>query len=49
MENKKILFITFDMSGYYTGVYEELKLRYKWDMEDRTIQKFIELVERRYL
>lgn len=28
MENKKILFITFDMSGYYTGVYEELKLRY---------------------
>lgn len=28
MENKKILFITFDMSGYYTGVYEELKQRY---------------------
>ncbi len=28
MENKKILFITFDMSGYYSGVYEELKSRY---------------------
>jgi hypothetical protein len=32
-----------------TDKIEELKLRYKWDMEDRTIQKFIELVERRYL
>ena len=28
MENKKVLFITFDMSGYYTGVYDELKSRY---------------------
>ena len=28
MENKKILFITFDMSGYYTGVYDELKSKY---------------------
>ena len=28
MENKRILFITFDMSGYYTGVYDELKKRY---------------------
>lgn len=28
MENKKVLFITFDMSGYYTSVLEELKTRY---------------------
>jgi hypothetical protein len=28
MENKKILFITFDMSGYYISVYEELKSKY---------------------
>lgn len=28
MENKKILFITFDMSGYYTSVHDELKSRY---------------------
>lgn len=28
MENKKILFITFDMSGYYDGIHEELKRRY---------------------
>lgn len=29
MENKKVLFITFDMSGYYTNVYNELKERYE--------------------
>jgi len=29
MENKRILFITFDMSGYYTSMYEELKRRYE--------------------
>lgn len=28
MENKKILFITYDLSGYYEGVYAELKKRY---------------------
>lgn len=28
MENKKVLFVTFDMSGYYINVYEELKKRY---------------------
>lgn len=28
MENKKILFITFDVSGYYNIILEELKLRY---------------------
>jgi hypothetical protein len=28
MENKKILFITFDMSGYYDGVHAELLRRY---------------------
>lgn len=28
MEDKKVLFITFDMSGYYDSVYEELKSRY---------------------
>jgi hypothetical protein len=29
MENKNVLFITFDMSGYYESVYEELKKRFK--------------------
>ncbi|RZJ60314.1 MAG: hypothetical protein EOO45_24585 [Flavobacterium sp.] len=29
MENKKVLFITFDMSGYYDGVHDELKRRYQ--------------------
>jgi len=28
MENKKVLFITFDMSGYYDGIYRELQSRY---------------------
>jgi hypothetical protein len=28
MENKKVLFITFDMSGYYDGVLKELQKRY---------------------
>jgi hypothetical protein len=28
MEDKKVLFITFDMSGYYDGVYRELQSRY---------------------
>jgi hypothetical protein len=28
MQNKKALFITFDMSGYYDGIYDELKRRY---------------------
>ena len=29
MENKKVLFITFDMSGYYDCVHDELKRRYQ--------------------
>lgn len=28
MENKKVLFITYDMSGYYESVYKELQNRY---------------------
>jgi hypothetical protein len=28
MENKKVLFVTFDMSGYYDSVYKELQSRY---------------------
>jgi len=28
MEDKRVLFITFDMSGYYDSVYKELKSRY---------------------
>jgi len=28
MEDKKVLFITFDLSGYYDGVYRELQSRY---------------------
>ena len=29
MEDKKILFITYDLSGYYEGVYQELTKQYQ--------------------